>query len=172
MNYFRNEKLDSKGFPKPPSSSRLGRTLIWVLVIAGVFVLQTNISLWNVSLNLTVLIPFYVGLRRSPERGMAAGAGIGLLQDSISLAITGPHILSKGIVGLVSPLMAGKFFIWTPLFGVLALFLMTFLDGFLVYAARSVFQTPPAGLQNALLEILVQALINAPLGYFIRPKEE
>lgn len=172
MNYFRKEKLDSRGFPKPPSKSRLGVVFIWSLVITAAFIIQTNVSFWGFTLNLTVLIPFFVGLRRSPERGMLAGAGIGLIEDSISLAITGPHILSKGIVGLFSPLMAGKFFIWTPLFGVFALFLMSFLDGFLVYSAKAVFQSPPSGLQNALLEFLIQAIINAPLGYFIRPSEE
>jgi len=172
MNYFRKEKLDSRGFPKPPSKSRVALVLLWALAISALFVLQTNIVFWDFTLNLAVLVPFYIGLKRSPEKGMIAGAGIGLIEDSISLSITGPHILSKGIVGLLSPLLAGRFFIWTPLFGVLALFLMTFIDGFLVYAAKSIFQEPPSDMQNALLEILVQAAINAPLGFFIKPREE
>lgn len=172
MNYFRREKLDRKGYPKPPSKSKLVLVSFWILVICAIFVLQTNLFFWDVTLNLSVLVPFYMGLRRSPEKGMLSGVGMGLIEDSISLSITGPHILSKGVVGLISPLLAGKFFIWTPLFGVFALFLMTFLDGFLVYAAKSVFQEPPTGMQNALLEILVQSSINAPLGFFIKPREE
>lgn len=171
MNYFKKQRLDERAFPDLPSRSKLIPVAFWMLVIVIVFFIQTNIRLFGAALNLAVLIPFFIGVRKSPEKGLLAGIGIGLIQDSLSHAIIGPHILSKGMVGLISPLMSGKFFIWTPLFGIASLFAMTFLDGMVVYASMSIFQSVSSSLSQVLLDILIQSLINAPVGYFIRPRE-
>jgi cell shape-determining protein MreD len=98
--------------------------------------------------------------------------GIGLVEDSLTHSILGPNILSKGMVGLLSPLMSGRFFIWTPLFGIAALFGMTFLDGLVSYGARGLFLSPPMEFTEAVTNIFFQSLINAPIGFFIRPRDE
>ncbi|MGW8272794.1 MAG: hypothetical protein ACWGN7_05335 [Thermodesulfovibrionales bacterium] len=163
-------KFDAKSREVPPRS-RILAAILWLLVVLAIFIVQMNISIFGVFLNLTVLVPFYVGVRTTPERGLLAGVGVGLFQDGLGLGLIGPNMLSKGLVGLLSPLMAGKLFIWTRVFGIVTMFTMTFLDGWMVYASKNVFQSLSTDLDVVFRDVLIQALVNAPLGYFIKPRD-
>jgi rod shape-determining protein MreD len=172
MKIFKKSYLDHKGFPVLASPNKWQVILFWTLVVTVLIVIKTNITLFGVSLNLTVLIPFYFGLKRSPEKGLLAGVIVGLVEDSLSNTILGPNILSKGTVGVLSSLLSGRFFIWTPLFGIAACFAMSFLDVLIVYVSRELFFVNPGMFKHAAMRMLIQSLINAPIGYFIRPKDE
>lgn len=160
--------------PKPRDVSTRPRVLaltLWLLVLIAIFIVQMNVSMFGVFLNLTVLVPFYVGVRSTPEKGLLAGLGVGFLQDGLGLGIIGPNMLSKGLVGLLSPLMAGKFFIWTRVFGMVTMFTMTFIDGWMVYASKSVFQSLSTDLDVVFRDVLIQSVLNAPLGYFVKHRD-
>ncbi|MGW8272416.1 MAG: hypothetical protein ACWGN7_03390 [Thermodesulfovibrionales bacterium] len=163
-------KFDSKPWDVPTRPSALSLVL-WLLGLIAIFIIQMNVSMFGVFLNLIVLVPFYVGVRSTPEKGLLAGIGVGFFQDGLGLGLIGPNMLSKGVVGLLSPLMAGKFFIWTRVFGMVTMFTMTFLDGWMVYASKSVFQSISTDLDVVFRDVLIQSLINAPLGYLIKPRD-
>ena len=172
MKLFKKHYLNLEGFPEFVSSSRRLEFLVWVLVTIIVFILQTNLSIFGFSLNLTVLVPLYVGLKRSPEKGLLVGACIGLIEDSLSNTIIGPNILSKGTIGFLAPLLSGRLFIWTPLFGMVVFFIMTLLDSIIIYGCREIFFLQPALFKHSMAKMGAQALLNAPVGYFIKPKDE
>ena len=103
---------------------------------------------------------------------MLIGSVIGMIEDSLSGAFLGPHLLSKGLIGYLSSLTYSRFFIWTPLLGVITMSVLTLMDGLIIFASRSVFDRMPASFLVALLMILIQSLLNAPFGLILRPKTE
>ena len=103
---------------------------------------------------------------------MFIGSLIGIVEDSLSGAFLGPHLLSKSFVGYFSSLMYSRFFIWTPLLGIISIALLTVTDSFIVFTARSIFDTMPVNIGTAVFIIGMQSLLNVPLGLFIKPKKE
>jgi rod shape-determining protein MreD len=135
------------------------------------FFLEGRISLLGISPDLTALLAFGVGIRYGETRGLLAGVVIGAIEDSISGSIIGPNLLGKGIVGFSSSLfVSGRLLRWTPLLGMIVVSLLTFVDGFVVFLARSVFDTVPALPSTAFFVAIMQSLLNAPAGIFVRPK--
>ncbi len=172
MRMFKRHYLDVKGFPETVRKSPLLSVLKWIAVVTALIIIQTNIHPFELHLNFTIIVPVFLGLRRSSEHGMLAGVLVGLLEDTLSNTILGPHMLAMGVVGFLAPLLAGRFFIWTPLFGVAALFAMSATDSLIVLLSRKIFFTQIMPLKSALLAIMFQSLVNAPVGYFIRPRDE
>lgn len=135
------------------------------------FFLQGRISVLGISPDLTALLAFYIGIRYGETKGLMAGIVIGALEDSISSSIIGPNLLGKGIVGFSSSFfVSGGLLRWTPLLGVIAVSLLTSLDGLVVFLTRSVFDRVPAAPSVAFLICTMQSILNAPAGIFVRPK--
>ena len=143
--------------------------LLWALIIFFVFLAQGSISLFDVTPDFTVLLVCYVGVKRGEVKGMSFGALIGILEDSLSGAFLGPHLLSKGLIGYLSALLYSRFFIWTPLLGIISMSVLTLADGLMVFMLRSIFDRMPGSLGAALLIIALQALLNAPFGFIMKP---
>ena len=110
-------------------------------------------------------------MKKGEVPGMFFGALIGLIEDIISGVLLGPNILSKGLIGYLSSSLYRKLFIWTPFIGVINIFSLTFLDSSIVFILRSIFDKIPLNIGTALFIIIVQSIINAPLGIFIKPKD-
>ena len=144
----------------------------WAAVLLFALILQGSISFFDISPNLTVILACYAGIRKREVKGMLIGSAIGIIEDSLSGAFLGPHLLSKGLIGYLSSLTYSRFFIWTPLLGIITMFVLTFIDGLIIFASRSVFDRMPASFLVALLMILIQSLVNAPFGLILRPKTE
>lgn len=145
--------------------------LYWSLIIFLSFFLQGRISVLGISPDLTALLAYYAGIKYRETKGLLLGAVIGALEDSISLSILGPNMLSKGIIGFSSSVfITGGFFRWTPLLGIIFISLLTLIDKSVVFLSRSLFDNMPATFSTALFVSLMQALLNAPAGIFIRPK--
>ena len=143
----------------------------WLLMIFFSFLLQGHISVLGVSPNLSVLLVYYAGIRHGEIKGMLAGVLIGSLEDIMSLSLLGPNLLSKGIIGFSSAFfVTGGLFRWTPLLGIIAVLLLTFLDNSMTFLTLSLFDKVPAAVSNALFISLMQSLLNAPAGIFIRPE--
>jgi rod shape-determining protein MreD len=145
--------------------------VFWVLVTAFIFLIQGSVSFFDITPNLTAALAFYAGIRKREIKGMFLGSLIGLVEDMLSGPFLGPNLLSKGIIGYLSPFIYSKFFMWTPLLGVISISVLTLTDGFIVYMSKSIFRQMPVGSGSAALIIAFQALLNAPLGIFLRPKE-
>jgi rod shape-determining protein MreD len=144
--------------------------MLWIVIILFTFFIEERISIFHVAPNFTALLVYYVGIRKGGTEGLFLGSIIGTIQDSISSAFLGPNLLSKGIVGYFSSFMSGSFFRWTPLLGAIGIGVLTIVDDTVVFATRSFFDRMPTGIKAAAFKIIIQSLINVPIGLFLRPK--
>jgi rod shape-determining protein MreD len=145
--------------------------LLWASIIFLTFIIQESVSLFNVTPNLTVVLVFYVGIRKGEVTGIFFGSLIGILEDSLSGALLGPNLLSKGLAGYLSSLIYSRFFIWTPLLGIISISALTLIDSSIVFISRSIFDKIPVSISAAFFAIAIQSLLNAPLGILLRPKD-
>jgi rod shape-determining protein MreD len=145
--------------------------ILWAAIILFTFFIKERISLFDVTPNFTAVLVYYAGMRKGERGGMFFGSLIGSVEDSLSGAFLGPNLLSKGIMGYFSSFMSGSFFRWTPLLGAIGITVLTIVDNALVFASRSFFDRMPASIKAAVFITVIQSVINAPLGLFLRPKE-
>jgi rod shape-determining protein MreD len=143
--------------------------LVWAVVFFFALVMQGSLSLFDIVPNFTVLVAFYAGMKYGDIRGLAVGAVAGMIEDSLSGAFIGPNLLSKGLVGYMSSFLYQRFFVWNPLLGTISVVMVTFADSLTVFFLRSLFDRMPVSAGAALLIIVVQSLINAPFGLFLKP---
>ncbi len=134
--------------------------------------MQGSISLFDITPNFTLILAFYAGIRGGEIKGLFLGALIGAIEDGLSGALLGPHLLSKGLMGYLAAFLYSKFFILTPALGILTVIILTFADGIVVFATRSVFAVMPSGIGSAAFIILMQSLFNAPLGFLMKKKSD
>ncbi len=144
--------------------------LAWALAVLLAFLLQAKIAIISIVPNFTVLLAYYAGMRYGETRGMISGLIIGGIEDSLSASIIGPNMLGKALAGFFSSFfLSGGFFIWTPLFGILGAFVLTMIDNAAVFSTLSIFDKIPTTPASAFLISIMQSLINAAAGMFIRP---
>jgi rod shape-determining protein MreD len=146
--------------------------LLWIVLVFLTVIIQASLSLLDITPNLTVVLAFYAGMKYGDIKGMFIGAFIGIIEDSLSGSLLGPNLLSKGLVGYTASFLYNRFFMWTPLLGMVSISLFTFADSFMIFILRSIFNRMPAGTGAAFTIILIQSLFNAPLGLFLKPKKE
>lgn len=146
---------------------------LFFLFLALAFVLEARVRMANLPLDLAVLFAYFAGLRLGPARGILYGSGIGLLSDVFAGNILGPNIMGKCAVGYLSSfLKEGWLFTWTPVLGLIGVFFLTALDGFIAFIAASIFSEPPTAASDAAMVILWQAGVNSIFGLFLRPRYE
>ena len=146
--------------------------LLWIVITALTFVVQGSISIFDVTPNFTALLAFYAGIRKGAVKGMFLGAIVGVIEDNLSSPLLGPDLLSKGLVGYLSASIYGKLFVWTPVLGMISVFVLTALDSSVVLVSHSLFDKMPLDLGAAAFVILIQSLLNAPFGLFLKRKDE
>ena len=145
--------------------------LWWALIIFLAFLLQGSISILAVPPNLTVLVVYFIGIRYGRTSGLLFGVLIGALEDSLSSAILGPNMLANGMVGLLSAsFISGSFLIWTPLLGTIAAALLTFTGNTVAFLSLALFDKFPTNISTALFTAIMQSLMNASAGIFMRPE--
>ncbi len=145
--------------------------LFLALAIFLAFFLQGRISVLGISPDLTLLLIFFAGMRYGETKGLFLGLLTGAIEDSLCGSLIGPHMLSKGIIGFSSSFfISGGLFRWTPLLGVMAVIVLTVSDNFVVLLTRTIFDKMPAALPQAVFVTVMQALLNAPAGIFMGPK--
>lgn len=147
------------------------RYLLWATIILLTFIIQGRLSLFGVTPNFTFVLAYYAGIREGGVKGLFLGSIIGAVEDSLSGALLGPHLLSKGLVGYFSSFLSGSFFRWTPLLGIIGISVLTIFDSTLVFMSRSFFDRMPVTIGVAVFIVTIQLMINAPLGIFLRPKD-
>jgi rod shape-determining protein MreD len=145
--------------------------LLWASIIFLTFIIQESVSLFNVTPDFTVVLVFYMGIRKGEVTGIFFGSLIGIVEDSLSGALLGPNLLSKGLVGYLSSSIYSRFFIWTPLLGIISISALTLIDSSIVFISRSIFDKIPVSIGAAVFAIAIQSLLNAPLGILLRPKD-
>ena len=146
--------------------------LLWAFIFFLALIMQGSLSLFDIMPNFTVLLAFYAGIKYGDIRGLTVGAVMGIVEDSLSGAFIGPNLLSKGLVGYMSSFLYQKFFVWSPLLGTISVAMFTFADSLTVFFLRSIFDRMPVSAGAALLIIVVQSLLNAPFGLFLKPRKQ
>lgn len=141
-----------------------------LLIVILSFIIQTKVSVFGISPDFSIAIVYYLGINKGAAYGMAAGSLIGSIADSLAGGILGPNLLGKGIAGFFPPLLFGTLFRWTPLAGMLGIFLITVLSGSVVFLSKTMFETMPAPPSKAILILLMQGLLNSAIGAFLRPE--
>ncbi len=143
----------------------------WMTAVFCALLLQGRVAVLGVVPNLTVLIVFYAGMRHGENKGLLTGLLVGFIEDGLSAGMIGPNMLAKGVVGYVAAFfISGGFFRWTPLFGMLSLFVLTLADNTIVVLLKTVFDKPPGGFASIVFISVMQSLLNAPAGAFLRPE--
>ncbi len=150
----------------------LRKVLLWSAIVTGVFLVQSLVSASLLTVNLTLLPVYYFGLKKGYAPGLSVGVSVGLLEDALSGQLIGPGMLGKGLVGILASYITDGFFIWTPLLGMLAVFVLTIVDEAVIYTSLTLFSEAPAPLKDFVGIALGKALINAPFGWMIRPADE
>lgn len=149
------------------------RYVYWSLALFLALIIQSRLSLLGVSPNITILLAYFAGIRYGTSKGLFIGALIGAVEDSVSSLFLGPHMLSKGIVGYAASFMiSGGFFRWTPILGMILLSMLTLTDNAVGFISRTVFDRMPDALSSMFFMSVMQSLLNAPAGIFLRPSDE
>jgi cell shape-determining protein MreD len=143
---------------------------VFVLLTILCFVIEGKLDVYGIKLDLTLLPVYYVGLRKGPMKGALFGVLIGAIADSLAGNLLGPNMLAKGTAGILATVITGGFLRWTPLMGVIGLFVITWADGIISYASLSVFAEAPTSISLGTITLFVQASLNAMAGFFIKPK--
>ncbi|QWR78612.1 rod shape-determining protein MreD [Candidatus Magnetomonas plexicatena] len=141
-------------------------SLFWVSLISLAMAFD-RAGFLNFKLNLTMLLVYYMGLKWPESKAVLWSAGVGFIEDSLSLRIIGPNMLSKCSVIFITSFFRSGIFNFTPLLNSLLSFAFTIVDGFIVYFSLSVFDTRPVDISTAIDSIMFQSLINGVLGYFV-----
>jgi rod shape-determining protein MreD len=144
--------------------------VLWTGIILFTFFIEERISVFHVAPNFAALLVYYAGIRKGKLEGLFLGSIVGTVEDSLSGTFLGPNLLSKGIIGFFSSFMSGSFFRWTPLLGAIGIGVLTMVDNTIVFTTRSFFDRMPTGFKAAAFKIIIQSLINIPLGLFLKPK--
>jgi cell shape-determining protein MreD len=157
--------------------------LKWIVLALLVFLLQTQFYFMRYFSNLTVILVYYFGLKsqqRNSDRdysgskaefeSVAFGVIIGLMEDVISGSIIGPGLLSKGLLGLMTPVVfTDMIFKWTPLWGAIVIIIFTLFDGMVVVCSRIMFTGIHVSGATLFQAMFVQSIMNIPFGIFLLP---
>jgi len=146
------------------------RYLLWAVLGFLSLGIQGSISFFTVAPNLTVILACYAGIHGGEHKGLFYGSLVGMIEDSLSGALLGPGLLSKGLAGYLAAVLSGKLLVWTPFAGVVTLAALTIFDGFAVYLTRCLFHAKPSGIVAAAVAIMTQALLNLPFGIILKKK--
>jgi rod shape-determining protein MreD len=148
------------------------RYILWAAIMFFTFIIQGSVSLFDVTPNLTAVLACYTGIKKREIKGMFLGSLIGIIEDNLASPFLGPNLLSKGLIGYLSSFIYSRFFVWTPVLGMINIAVLTLTDGFVVLMSRSIFDAMPVNFGAAAFVIFIQSLLNAPFGIFLKPKNE
>lgn len=139
---------------------------IWIILLFAALFLQSKLLVFGIKPEFLSAIVFIFGMRTKEEFKTAGfGAFAGLVEDIFS-DFWGPNIISKCLIGYLSANILGGFFVWSPLLGIIGIFFITLIDSFLTILVMALKDVPIPISGWVIYTIFIQALINAPLGYF------
>ena len=159
---------------------RLSRFRPWVLLIVplAAILFQVYVPLFfefasYIAAPLLVTVYFAV-MRRNPIYGTFVGAGIGLVQDSLSHHPLGMFGIAKTLVGYAAASVGMRFDVGHPAvrFGLGFLFFLFHETVFWLLNLTLLGQNPETDLPRTLLVGLLNAVVTVPLFYFLDKLKE
>ena len=111
-------------------------------------------------LELPLLVTVYFSLaRRSPVAGVLFGAGIGLVQDSLSYHPLGMYGIAKTLTGYFAGSISQRFEVENPVVRLVLAFFFFFFHQFFYWVLSGALPLGPSGFN--FLQTIVQAILNA-----------
>jgi hypothetical protein len=156
---------------------------LWPLAAIFALLLQPKLAIFGCPLNLTVaLVYVYAARTLASQPGGASftdvtaetraaffGAIIGLMEDMMSGVLPGINLMSKALLGLLSVIIFRDFISqWTLPVGAAVIFIVTVLDGAIVVMLSQFVMEIDINELAAIQIVLIQAVINIPLGCLFR----
>jgi len=147
------------------------KPLVIIGVIIAALFLQTRVAVFGIHPNLTAAVAYWIGFQSSPIKGTILGSLIGIIEDSIGGGMLGPNFLGKGLVGMLASGLSKRIFHWTPLVGMVSIFLLTAMDGLVILITKVLYSTIPVPVSLIVTGLFTQGLLNSIAGAFIGHKD-
>lgn len=148
------------------------RKIFWALL--GIFIvillqstLTNYISFFNVMPDIALCILIYISFGNGVMTGQLTGFASGLLIDVVTLAPLGFNALMRTIIGAISGLFNGLFFMDAVLMPVLFCALATVLKGLFILLAGTFFDYSFSALAFTDSRFWIEVVYNAVLGPFV-----
>ncbi|MFO0754610.1 MAG: hypothetical protein U0411_14950 [Thermodesulfovibrionales bacterium] len=159
------------------------RFLKWIVFAVLAILVQTQLSFLSGFFSASLILVYFFGLRTRLKlsayewsgnkvelESVLYGALVGMVEDVFTGSLIGPGLLSKGLIGLLTPVaFTDLVFKWTPLWGGIVIVLFTLLDGVVVIGSRTFFTGIQVSLPVLLQLFLVRSLAGLPFGILLRP---
>ncbi|MBZ0157109.1 MAG: hypothetical protein K8I29_12965 [Alphaproteobacteria bacterium] len=159
------------------------RFLKWISVAVLAILVQAQLSFLSGFFSVSLILVYFFGLRsrlklsafewsgnKVEMKSVLYGALVGLMEDIFTGSIIGPGLLSKGLIGLLTPVaFTDLVFKWTPLWGGIVIVLFTLLDGAVLVGARTYFTGIHIGTMGLLQIFLLRSLVSLPFGILLKP---
>jgi|KBSMisStandDraft_5_1062788.scaffolds.fasta_scaffold02795_5 rod shape-determining protein MreD len=142
-------------------------TVIAIVVVEGI--LKYRLGIFFKPFDLALIYCVYYGFNFSkPVSSVFLGAGLGLLQDSLSGAPLGTNGFSKALICFAAASTSLKFNVDQPITRIFALFLFTLADGLLVSILELTMGTGGLTVSSGrLMDLVLAGVFNTLLGLMI-----
>jgi len=143
------------------------RAVVYGFIIAVAALIQsawlTRLPVWGVVIDPLLPLILAVGILRGSESGAVAGLAAGWVQDLLSGAAIGVHVLSKLVVGFAAGLFERSIYAEDPFLPAVATFVATILGELVLLGVLVVTGLAPLSWPRTPQTVLAQALINSAI---------
>lgn len=155
------------------------KALKWFFLVVVAFVIQTEITPFDVLLNLSGLVVFLYSLGNIPDKpyvkgywtghgemkAIFFGATVGLIEDGLAGSIIGPSIMSKALMGFFTVFIFTEVFSkFTVTMASFVLFCMTALEFLVMFVLRLLFTDLTLNIPFFVRSLIIQSTANLLLG--------
>jgi len=126
-----------------------------------------RIPVWGASIDPVLPLVVAIGVFRGAEEGALGGVVAGWIQDLLSGAAMGVHVLSKLVVGFVAGMFEQSIYAEDPFLPAVATFLATILGELVLMTVLVITGLAPLVWPRTLQALLAQAVLNSAIAPFV-----
>ncbi len=126
-----------------------------------------RIPVWGASIDPVLPLVVAIGVFRGAEGGALGGVVAGWVQDLLSGAAMGVHVLSKLVVGFVAGMFEQSIYAEDPFLPAVATFLATILGELVLIVVLVITGLAPLVWPRTLQALLSQAVLNSAIAPFV-----
>jgi rod shape-determining protein MreD len=141
------------------------RSLAGILVVVLSVPLQVSFTtLTGLHCDLSLVVIYFCGLYYGKTAGMAAGAGLGLFLDGLSLGFVGLRLISRTVAGYMAAVSRRHLFARNPLFHFMSLLVLGSLTHMVEWLLVVLIGQATLGEGQILLTEVPQVVLTAAVG--------
>lgn len=126
-----------------------------------------RIPVWGASIDPVLPLVVAIGVFRGAEEGALGGVVAGWVQDLLSGAAMGVHVLSKLVVGFVAGMFEQSIYAEDPFLPAVATFLATLLGELVLMVVLVITGLAPLVWPRTLQALLAQGVLNSAIAPFV-----